>query len=65
MPNLSMHFTLVERRFYNNGSNKGVQGFYSKPTTNSVATADVLAAYDAKGSPPAELQVSNSCHGVS
>jgi len=33
MPNLSMHFTSVERRFCNNGSNKGVQGFYSKPTT--------------------------------
>jgi len=53
MPNLCMQ--LVERRFYNNGSNKEVQGCYAKLTTNAAATADFLAAYDAKGSPLAEL----------
>jgi len=36
---------LVERRFYNNGSTKGVRGVYAKPTTNAAATADFLAAY--------------------
>ena len=52
MPSLGMQ--LAERKFYNNG-NKGVQGFYAKPTTNPAATANFLAAYDAKGSPLAEL----------
>lgn len=41
MPNLGMQ--LAERRFYHN-SNKGVQGFCAKPTTNPAATANFLAA---------------------
>lgn len=36
----------------------GVQGLYAKPTTNAVATPAFLAAYEAKESRHAELQVS-------